>query len=308
MALGLGVSTVWFSSGSDSSAKSQDPKVVFEELKKQASEAMKSPRAIDASLERNPNSFACLFSADGVCAGRGGSFQFFEDISAQPISQLMRDMGTNPSRIGCKGFPSVACPLRVEAIWIPVCADNRCENTKSFKVKMKVIYNAGLPGEAEEWSQEDLYSPPIKITEGIACARGGGVWAGTECLSPAQASERNIASNQNNGVIAPNGMNESQIRQEEVQMGGAGGGPEPTCPNQIQLQSQYWSLEMLSPGRGQVRMPAVNGCPAEDYFTFQCMPKVPAEFEGEGQWIQVEASMAPTCDSAGNPIDPVLRE
>lgn len=304
----------WYFSAPSTSQISKDPKVVFEELKNQVEEAMKSPRAIDATLERNPNPFACLYQAEANCTGRGGQVQFFEDVNAQPISQLLRDSGLTKERVGCKGFPNANCPFRIEAAWQPVCDSNRCEGTKSFRIKVKVIYSAGTSQSPEEWSHEEMYSPTIKISENTNCVRGGGIWSGTECLTPDQANDRNIASK--NGVIGPNGMNEDQMRREEGMMGASSGGNdagsngvrESICPNQIALQSQYWSLEMLSPGRGQVRMPAVNGCPAEDVFVFQCMPKVPAEFEGEGQWIQVEAQMAPHCDGAGNPIDPVLRQ
>lgn len=69
------------------------------------------------------------------------------------------------------------------------------------------------------------------------------------------------------------------------------------------VQGQYYPVQFVAADRGQVSVPAMS-CHlpgAIDVFVFQCAQRSPASFHGEGQWIQVEAAMAPACDANGNP-------
>lgn len=271
------------------------PEEMFDRLREQAEKALSSPEAVRVSVPRNGNSFSCLFSALGDCSGKGTNFLLYEtdEASAQPLSQIGLDSGLTADGFGCRGFPSAACPLRVEASWEPVCAaGGRCENTKSMNVKVKVTFNDGATKSPLDWEKSGLFSPPIQLSQNVTCERGGGVWANTECLTPEQASARNIASSRSPRVAADT-FASAQAEAAANPVPITPDSPDQyICPNQIVVQGNYYPVDFISAGRGQVKVPAMNGCPADDIFVFQCNRKEPAQFESEGQWIQTEAVMA----------------
>lgn len=269
------------------------PEEMFDRLREEAEKALSSPEAVNASLPRNTNAFSCLYSARGDCTGRGGFFLLYESAepSAQALSQLGNDSGITAEGTGCRGYPSTQCPLRVEAKWEPVCAAGRCEGTKSMNVKVKVTFNGG--GKAPlDWEKSEFFTPIVQLSQNVTCERGGGVWANTECLTPEQAAQRNLASARSPRV---NGR-DFEAAQADAAANAVPITPENpdqyVCPNQIVVQGIYYPVDFISAGRGQVKVPAMNGCPAEDTFVFQCNRKEPSTFEGEGQWIQTEAVMA----------------
>ncbi|MGZ3695120.1 MAG: hypothetical protein ACXWQO_13320 [Bdellovibrionota bacterium] len=269
------------------------PEDMFDRLREDSEKALGTPDAVNFSLARNVNSFSCLFSGIGDCAGKGSSFLLYEsgELNAQPLSQLGKDTGLNADGIGCKDYPSAACMLKVEASWDPVCATagGRCENTKSMNVKVKISLNDGSGKAPLDWEKSALFSPLIQLSQGSLCERNGGIWANTECLTPEQASQRQLASSGPRGVSAqPQNQAAAQAATPVV--------PENhdqyICPNQIVVQGLSYPVDFITAGKGQVKVPAMNGCQAEDVFVFQCNRKEPAQFEGEGQWIQTEAVMA----------------
>jgi len=152
-----------------------------------------------------------------------------------------------------------------------------------------------------QWTKEGLFSPQIALSASAACERGGGVWANTECLSAAQAAERQIASSPKTEAVnatPPENLDQPLPEQAQTPV-------QYECPNQIVVQGQYYPVQWLAADRAQVSVPAMS-CPGgglQDVFVFQCAAKTPAAFPGEGQWIQVEAVMAPPCDESGRPID-----
>jgi hypothetical protein len=301
------------SDASDAGRKlASDPKLVMTDLQERVERALANPIAIDASVERNSNQFACLFSVSGACRGYGGVFLLYEGAASQPVSQLMRGSGVSFDGVGCSGFPSEACPFRVETLWEPVCGPGACENTKSIKVKARVTYN---PGGAEPflWNKEAMFTPALRLSQGVVCERGGGIWAATECLTAEQAAQRRVASTLPKGALQNEGLRDAaeaydRARAENpTQQQTPAEELEAICPETIVVQGQFYTIEYLAPGRSQVHVPALNGCPAEDTFVFQCTPKTPATFEGEGQWVQVEAVMAPNCDERGNPVGQAIQ-
>jgi hypothetical protein len=114
------------------------------------------------------------------------------------------------------------------------------------------------------------------------------VWAVTQCISHTQAdAQRQVASGTAREPSNPRILNmEAQVETP----------PEVQCPPEIEIQGIAYPVEMLGPNRGQVRAPAMNGCPAEDVFVFQCQAH--SADDRDGQWIQVEAHMAPNCNAA----------
>jgi hypothetical protein len=281
------VGGVYFYASSHSSAVrvAARPQDMFDRLRDDAEKALSTPAAVNASLARNSNAFSCLFSPIGDCAGKGTNFILFDsgEVNAQPLSQLGRDTGLTADGIGCRGFPSEQCSLRVEAIWDPVCSGGRCENTKSMNVKVKVSYNDGVTKTPLDWEKSGLFSPVFQLSQAVTCQREGGVWANTECLTPEQASQRQLASARSPRVAAAESQPAAAAPDSPDQF---------ICPNQIIVQGLYYPVDFITAGKGQVKVPAMNGCQAEDTFVFQCNKKEPAQFEGEGQWIQVEAVMA----------------
>mgnify|MGYP003347462438 FL=1 len=216
------------------------------------------------------------------------------------------DSGSDSLGVPCKAFPSKECPLRVETVWEPVCAGDRCENTRSLKVKAKITLSPVIGPEAPlVWNKEVMFTPQVQLSKGASCVRGGGEWTGMECLTPSQAAERRLAS--------PRGSAPSEIREaspERLENSLPSENPTPVpqviyeCPNQIVVQGQYYPVQFLAADRGQVSVPAMS-CHAPgafDMFVFQCVVKSPAAFPNEGQWIQVEAAMAAACDEGGTPI------
>ena len=277
------VAGFWFVARSTSEPeKAFDPKAVFLDYRDRAEQALGRQEAVDFSLEKNPNSFSCLYTSAAECSSGGGLFQLYESAHAgsQPLTQLSSDSGLDHLGMGCKGFPSEACPIRVEAKWAPVCGGARCEGTRSIKVKVRVAYQP--PGaENELWEQEREFSPAIKLSQAVECERSGGIWTGSYCGT--SETERQIASGQM--AIASGGV---------PPMDHALPPSDAVCSNQLEIQGVWHDLEHLGPGRAQARVAAMNGCPGEDVFVFQCQPK--PNDDREGQWVQVEAMMVPACN------------
>ncbi len=290
----------------------EEARVAYDEAVAALDRALKDSRNVQDSLERNHSSFACLFESTGECAGKGGGFLLYDaSQSKRPLSHLERSAGVDSFGAPCRGFPSSACPLRVETDWEPVCAGARCENTKSIRVKAKVTL-APMVEKASPlvWTKEALFTPQIALSAAARCERGGGVWAQTECLTPSQVAERQsgerrLAGNQPPQIKSPGGGEEPDPREARA--------PDPVerpiyeCPAQIVVQGQYYPVLWLSQDRGQVTVPAMS-CQVgnqQDVFVFQCTAKQGADrlpASNEGQWIQVEAVMAPPCDSTGRPL------
>jgi hypothetical protein len=182
----------------------------------------------------------------------------------------------------------------VEASWSPICSPTGpCENTRSFKAKVRLSFDDGQ--NRDEWSKEAAFTPTVQLSAATQCERDGRVWAATECLSHDQAAQRELASR----------MPQSNPRVVEAE---AGSRTEPApverqrvvCDREIVIQGQTYALSYISENQAQAAVPAMNGCPAEDVFTFQCQPKSPED--PYGQWIQIEARMASPCDELGNPL------
>jgi hypothetical protein len=301
-----------FSPGAeDEAAKhAKDGRAAYDEAVKALSSALADQRAFDASLEHNAATFECLFSGDGNCRGRGGTFLLYESVqSRKPLSHLASDAGADVYGAPCKGFPSHDCPLRIETVWEPVCGGPSCDGTKSARVKAHVTLAAITGNEAPlEWSKDAMFTPQIQLSQAAVCARGGGEWTGRECLTPAQVAERRIASpaaarDAGSAVTAVAPPQEVPPPVQQVT---------PECPPQIMVQGQYYPVQFLGADRAQVTTPAMScAMPgANDVFVFQCTPKsnlapgtdrAPSSAP-EGQWIQVEAVMAPACDQNGNPV------
>ncbi len=300
--LGGGIYFVYNRAGGDS-APALRPEAFFQELRDRTEQALQNGELMDFSVERNPNPFSCLYSAHGNCASMGGTFLLFDSMAANApsLSQLTRDAGLNANAQGCRGFPSEQCPYQVQTIWSPICADDRCVNTKSFRVKAKVVYNPGRVAEKLEWAGEAMFSPNLRLSQAVLCQKEGKVWAGTHCANPGEVSERGIAS----------GDEDLERIERMEQDRGSASMPAPVlpavCAPEIELQGSVHMLEILSPGRAQVRLPAMNGCPAEDIFIFQCSPTSLSMDEriveqAPGQWTQIEAMMAPMCDESGQQV------
>lgn len=314
LVLGLagGAYFLFFASPSaQQSTAASEAKAAFKDASAALEKALGDSRNIDLSISRN-SAFQCLFSGDGKCQGRGGAFLLFElGNPNHSLTQLAKDAGIDRFGAPCRGFPSADCPLRVEAVWEPVCNGPLCESTKSIRVKGKVSLAAfGDSDPAQNWDKEEMFTPQIQISAAVECERGGGVWAGSDCLTPAQLSERKIASDDRDYPShAP--ADTADITQTL---------PDPQqpiryeCPAEIIVQGTYYPVQMQDVNRGQV-VAASIACPQSgltDLFTFDCTNKPDASYPGEGQWMQVGAEMA-TCpmgheqmhDGIGEPADPV---
>ena len=302
----LGAAYYFFFSAIDEKGRrpASDPKDDFEVLRVRV-EAALNDNSLNASVQRNPNTFVCLFTAEAVCLNKGGTFLLYESMepSAHPLSQLVKENGLGADGLGCKGFPNDACPFHVETEWKPICAPGGCGNTKSMNVNAKVTYNLG-DGKIQPivWTKEIMFSPLLTVSPQVLCEREGRVWDRGNCVNPL-AQTRNFATDQRPpapDMIAPD---MPQIPPPPVQE------VEYVCPTSIVVQGLEYTVETLRVNRAQVRIPATNGCPGEDTFVFQCTAKNPPNFEGEGQWVQVEAAMAPPCDEQGNPLNgPTFRQ
>ncbi len=311
--VGLAGGGYYFMSPSAVSEREQaerDARVTYDEAVAALERALNDPRQIDASVERNA-AFQCLFSLDGNCQGRGGNFLVFESKqSPKPLSQLARDAGFDRFGSVCQGYPSKECPIQAETVWDPACNNAHCEGTKAFRVKATVTLAPMAEGQPPlVWHKEGMFAPTLQLSQATVCARGGGTWSGTECLTPGQVAERQIASP---GAARAEEAPPLDSREDRAQ------GEMPQlpvqyiCPNQIVVQGMYYPVQRISEDRAQVSVPAAS-CPAgptPDVFVFQCAARPVAEGEpppvpgstAEGQWIQVEAVMAPACDQFGNPL------
>lgn len=280
----------------------EEARAAYDEAVASLDRALNDPRNIQDSLERNHSSFECLFRATGACQGRGGAFLLYDASQGmRPLSHLARNGGVDSHGRPCTGYPSAACPLHVETVWEPVCADARCENTKSMRVKAKISL---APVEENtvplQWTKDSMFSPRIQLSQAAMCERGGGIWASTECITPSQAAERSLAGErQKTPVFTATEAPPPEAAEPPAQY---------ECPVQIVVQGQYYNVQWLTADRAQVSVPAMS-CPNQgfsDIFVFQCAAKNPPTIlpsgQMEGQWVQVEAVMAPACDQYGNPV------
>lgn len=299
-----GLYFVFGSAVGDGNQAAKDTRSAYDKAVAGLEKALENPGAVQASLDRNP-SFSCFFSGDGNCKNQGGTFLLFENAqSSHPLSQLANDAGVDQFGVPCKGFPSKECPLRVETVWVPVCGTDRCESTRSLTVKAKVTLAPVNPGEIPiEWTKDAMFTPQIQLSKAAECARQAMEWTGNECLTPSQVAERRIAS-------------PGAARPDQSSPQAPADGPDPRdaavttiapavyeCPNQIVVQGQYYPVQFLAADRGQITVPSLS-CPQpgmQDVFVFQCSQKIPPSFPNEGQWIQVEAVMAPPCEGGNQP-------
>jgi hypothetical protein len=299
-ALGLagGIYCVFSTVGADPSATAKNSRAAYDAAVASLDKALQNPASVQASLDRNP-SFSCFFSNDGNCKSQGGAFLLFETAtSAHSLSQLANDAGVDELGMPCNGFPSKECPLRVETAWVPVCAGDRCESTHSLTVKAKVTLAPINPGEAPiEWTKDAMFTPQILLSRSTECARQAMEWTGSECLTPSQIAERRLAS----PTVARLEQAQPPIDQRDTTVTTISPAVY-ECPQQIVVQGQYYPVQFIAADRGQITIPSMS-CPQpgmQDVFVFQCSVKNPAAFPNEGQWIQVEAVMAPACDGGAN--------
>lgn len=282
--------------GKSENAADNSGRVLFEEMKARVGQVMGRADVMAVSVDRNPNSFGCLSTATAACAGQGGLFLLYDSKQASAaMSQLVRGTGLSGEGAGCRNFPSPACPVRVETQWQPVCGGGRCEGTRSFSVHATVVFDDGT-APAERWEQKGNFSPEIRVSQAVSCERGGGIWAGTECISHDQAAQRRVASS------ARGGDDISERFQERENAVNAAAAPMSdsgkivyVCPDAMPIQGELYTVERISDDRGQVQAAAMNGCPGVDRFVFSCQQKMPAQFELEGQWVQIDAQMQPDC-------------
>ena len=306
---GLVGGVYFFASDSKSEQEQQQARAIFDSSKARLEQAFLNPQTWTYSVARNPNAFGCLKSSNGNCQGQGGLFVTYD--SEGPLSQLNFASGLNAQGMGCQGFPSPECAVRIETKWEPVCSPNGpCDHTRSARIFARLILDDGKSS-PEEWTKESLVTPHVELSQAVVCERGGGVWALTECLTHDQASQRQIASGGTGGIgasaegsAASNGPALAASYEEDAQPRAYL--PDAVCPPQQIIQGEWVNVEMLTPNRGQVRVPAMNGCPAEDTFIFQCQPI--SNRDREGQWVQIEAQMAPPCDANGNPVGSMIQQ
>jgi hypothetical protein len=299
--VGGGIFLLSPSEGDRGNRVAEEAKAAYDEAVAALDRALNDPRNMQDSVERNHSSFECLYRSNAECRGRGGAFLLYDaSQEKRPLSQLARDAGIDSLGRPCKGYPSHACPLRVETVWEPVCADARCESTNSVTVKAKVSLFPLIEGTLPmEWTRDAIFTPQLALSSTVSCERGGGIWANTECLTQAQAAERQLASTPR--TDSARAATASPPPEQATEQAGVPSQYE--CPNQIVVYGQYFEVSWLAADRGQVNVPSQT-CPPGvfDLFVFQCAAKTPASFPNEGQWIQVEAVMAPPCDQYGNPV------
>lgn len=291
---------LWWQGSRAPAGSAQDPAQKFAEYQKRIEQALASQPAVRFTLERNSSQFSCLFSDKGNCQGQGGAFLLFEntDLKASSLSQIVAGNGLDAAGLGCRGYPSAECPYRIDAQWRPVCAPTGCDSTQSLRVYVRLVYNEGDARSKREWQTQSLQTPQINLTARAACARQGGAFDGSRCLRGGEAVAANTDS-------LP-GMSSPQRPEDNYQQGEEG---RYTCPDVVLVQGLNYVPEVDEYGKAEVRVPAVNGCPAPDRYFFSCVAKNGPSSEdralaseGEGQWMQVDAQLAPNCDDAGNPI------
>lgn len=269
------------------------------EMIREVEAALGNQESLHWSVGKNNNSFSCLYSVSGNCRGSGGKFLLYSgsESASLPLSHLSKGMGLSPSGESCKNFPSESCPLRVEAAWVPVCSNSYCERTNQAKVFVRALLFE--PGKnLEKWEKNATFYPRIVLSAATQCARDAKVWTGVDCLDADQA--RSLASKGQAPALALDTAQPGQRRSEEGGVTNVEPEKEVICPSVLTIQGENFPVQMISVNRGKVATPAMNGCPAEDIFTFQCQAN--QEDDREGQWIQIEAQMAPNCEGDFNNV------
>lgn len=298
----IGAFFFFYGKGSDTNRTiaSIDSVSVVEGLKQRIQDAMNNQAAVNYTAERNPNAFACMSSANGDCSGRSGLILLFETPKAtDSLSQMQVGQGLALDTLGCTGFPSQDCPIRIETTWTPVCAPGRCENTKSFKLRAKLSFQAGVEATPADWFYEKMLTPSLIISAAVQCQREGGTYTGLTCKrgSAREEAPRTIeASSVNSNVdsgLAPPVPPEPATSVPVAQF---------ACPSTITINGQPWPVD-TSIATAQLTVPTSAGCNGQgvDVFDFQCVEKSPAAFDGEGMWTQTRAAIAPSCGTDGNP-------
>jgi len=285
----------------------------YQEMIRELDTTLSNQDSLQSSVGKNSNSFSCLFSASGNCRGSGGKFLLYtgSEAASLPLSHLSKGMGLTASGDSCKAFPSELCPLRVEAAWVPICSNSYCERTNQAKVFVRaLLFEQGK--NLVKWEKNATFYPRIVLSEANQCARDAKVWTGVECISTDQA--RSLASKEETLTSASDSSANPGRTSQGEGVTNAEPEKEVVCPSSLVIQGENFPVQMISVNRGRVSAPAMNGCPAEDIFMFQCQAN--QDDDREGQWIQIEAQMAPNCEgdlnnvshSQSNQLRPPTRE
>ncbi len=292
-ACALGGGYYFFAVENNAEKKIVNPKELVQRYQSRIQAILGDHAALNASVSRNPNAFACLSSVTADCTSKAGLFVLYPSQNALAISQLPNNAGISEDGDACNTYPSKDCPLHIEASWEPVCKAGGCVDTKSFQMSVAVRYDANDHAPVLDWKSDSvLVTPDVRLSAEVQCARSGGMLSGSSCVTG--GSDRAIASSDNPNVVvpaqqAPNGMTPGDERL--------------VCPQTIPVQGNNYPAQMSSPGKADVMIPAVNQCPnAVDTYNFMCRPNSSPTFENEGIWVQTGASLAPPCDENGHPL------
>jgi hypothetical protein len=302
----IGVSAYFLLTGSNASptrsVASVDQKSVFEQFKSRVAQALNNSDAMNYTVERNPNAFACLSTSDGNCEAKTAPVFIFEkrDVQSDALSQIHPEHGLALDTMGCTGFPSKDCPIRIEAVWRPVCSPPQCEFTKSFYLKVKLLYQEGAEATPTQATLEQLITPDLKLSAAVSCAREKGIYDGLTCRRPGDTVAAPSQPESQPNINSGSGLNEPVAPQQEPTTLVA----QFACPETITINGNQVQVDATM-AAAKVEIPTSAGCNGQgfDSFTFQCIEKTPATFDGEGQWAQIGAQLAPPCDQDNRPME-----
>lgn len=266
-------------------SKSDEAAVLaMESLKDSIQKILIDPRALEATVRLNANRFSCLSTSED-CAGKVGLFLLYglEKNSPIPFSQISDEKGFSLERAGCSDFPSVKCPLRVEASWRPAGEAKNCEARRPLHFHVRVVLNSGSI--FLDWKTEKVSTVQIEQSREAHCKCQGLTYLAGECRSASTKETAQAAE-----VVVPDSdqlrLEEERKEREIANAAQSDPNAAPECPSIISFRNEEFAVVDVNPkGETQIELEGEdNRCESTDLFRFQCAMKLEAGVS-KGEWV-----------------------
>lgn len=252
--------------------------LVMEELKDQVQAAFQNADATTLTLRLNSNRFACLAEGGEGCQGKSGLFIFYglDGKSPLPLSQIGEDKGMTLDKVGCSGFPSAECPIRVEASWRPVNAGASCDPQHPVQMQVRVIVNNG--GIFLDWKTERLTKLPVPLSARALCQCEGKTYAAGACRSDGSGGDLTAQESNGRDLADERRDEREELAERERQDARAetqGENQVPDCPPVIRFRNEEFAVvEVGASGDAQIQLEGEDQrCSSLDTYRFQCAAK-----------------------------------
>lgn len=264
---------------------------LMEELKDEVRAAFKSQVALQASIRRNANRFACLSDGGNACASRGGQFILYtkaESVQAEPLSQIPQSRGMSLSKAGCHDFPSANCPLRVETTWRALAAPKGCSNERRLALAARIVLNSGTL--FMDWKEDFEQDVKVQLNAKALCRCQGKRYANGECVTEENTNQ--LAQFPRDQIDERDELDE-RYRDERREIAS-----EPVCTEDVLFRGESFPIsDVNEAGIGYIELDSTGAdCQTFDTYRFKCVK------QGKGRartatWVYLGVTRGQCADS-----------